>query len=400
MPTPTISNAPANSTISTSGPYTAFTRVDASSAARLPCPSAAETLDLGRLAVVGLDELDVREALLHHRAHRTGPATDLPRRGAPQARETPAGDEEERSHGKRKDGQIPPEVEKKPGEDGDPQQVSESRRDAREHDVLDRLDIVGEARDHIAEAAALEEVERQILDMPEDVRAQIENESLADQRREVVVEERGNSSDERQADVRARDPRERPEVVRHQDPVDQILEEQRSRGRDDRSHRDDQQHQQQRAAIGSRERPEATENRPDRKRRRLGDDRRALSPWPQLSQNPAAHRRRRGQADEQRDRGAEQDVKKRPQPRRSICRVQVFETRDSLVGLVRLVPIGSAPGLSVAKVRLRGDRLQAAEQRAGTDSTGRSAAVVRADPRTGRVPPPHRDPPARDRQAA
>ena len=73
--------------------------------ASLPFPP--EALDLGRLAVVRLDELNVREALLHDRAHRAAPAADLSGGGAAEAREPPAGNEEDRSDGERDDREIP-----------------------------------------------------------------------------------------------------------------------------------------------------------------------------------------------------------------------------------------------------------------------------------------------------
>src|SRR4051812_9328280 len=73
--------------------------------ASLPFPP--EALDLGRLAVVRLDQLDVREALLHDGAHRAAPAADLSGGGAAEAREPPAGNQEDRSNGEREDREIP-----------------------------------------------------------------------------------------------------------------------------------------------------------------------------------------------------------------------------------------------------------------------------------------------------
>ena len=336
---------------------------------------------LGGLAVVRLHELDVRKALLDDRAHRAAPATDLPGSGAAQAREPPAGDEEDRCDGQRQNREIPLEVEQEAGKDRDPQQVAEGRRDPGEHQILDRLDVVGQPRDHVAEPAALEEVERKVLDVPEDVRAQVEDEALADQRREVVVEKRGDAAGERQPDVRGCDPREGTEVVRDENVVDQVLEDENARRGHGRRHRHEQQHQQQGSAIRACERPEPADDRRDRQRRRLGADPRALGLRSQLPEEPAPHALRREQAHQQGDRRAEQDVEERPQPRRRVRRVELVEPGNSagrtLCGVGELPAGGRSAGIAVS-LRRRGFEPEERPAQEGWSRASLRSGTVRA----------------------
>ena len=166
-----------------------------------------EALDLELLSVVGLDEVRVGEALLGDRADGAAAPAFLARRLLDQAREPSRAEEEEWEDGQRHEGELPAEIEERAGEEDDAEQVGHGVGHPREHEALDRGDITGQSRDQVSEPAALEEVERQPLEMPEHAGSKREHEALADPRRPVVVDEPDEPAQQAQADERQRDPR-------------------------------------------------------------------------------------------------------------------------------------------------------------------------------------------------
>ena len=107
VPMPTIRRTPASSISSTSGPYTALRRVDASWATRLPCDSLRNREISIYFLAECLHELHVREALLRDRTHRAAAASRLAGCGLPALREAARRDEEERRRGERDNGEVP-----------------------------------------------------------------------------------------------------------------------------------------------------------------------------------------------------------------------------------------------------------------------------------------------------
>jgi hypothetical protein len=106
--------------------------------------------------------------------------------------------------------------------------------------------------------------------------AEVEQESLADPIRQVVVEEPDHPGEQRQSHVRAGDPDERAEVLRDQHLIDDDLEHPDHRRVDQRDQRDQQQAERQPAAVGARVRPEAPEDLAHRHFGRGADQRLAL----------------------------------------------------------------------------------------------------------------------------
>jgi hypothetical protein len=235
-----------------------------------------EALHLGLLAVVGLHQRGIREALLRHGADRSAAAPLLTRGALDQAGEAPGGEPEERCHEQGHEREVPLEVEERRTEEEDLEQVGERVGHAREHEGLDRRDVAREPGDHVAETAPVEEVERQALEMAEEAGAQGEQEAFAHPGGDVVVEEGGSSVQERQPEVGERDPPERAEIVGHEHVVHHELEHPDARGLDRGNESDQDEADEQPAPVGPGVRPERSEDLPDRHRRRFRHQRIAL----------------------------------------------------------------------------------------------------------------------------
>jgi hypothetical protein len=131
-----------------------------------------EALHLPLLPVVGLHQRRVREALLGHGADRATATPLLARCLLDEPGEAPCGHPEERGHEQRRERELPLEDEERACEEDEPERIGDPVGDAGEHQRLDGRDVAGDPGDHIAESAAVEEVERQPLDVREEVGAQ------------------------------------------------------------------------------------------------------------------------------------------------------------------------------------------------------------------------------------
>ena len=96
--------------------------------------------------------------------------------------------------------------------------------DPGEHQLLDRVDVAGDARHQVAELTALEEPERHPVQVGEQAGAQAQHEPLPEPGAQVVVDERQQAPDHRDADVGRRDQREEREVAGGEHVVDEDLE--------------------------------------------------------------------------------------------------------------------------------------------------------------------------------
>ncbi|EST28154.1 hypothetical protein M878_23195 [Streptomyces roseochromogenus subsp. oscitans DS 12.976] len=128
--------------------------------------------------VVGLGEDDVAERLLHHRGDRAV-GDPLGARGLlDTAGEAARGEQEQRREDEGGQRQVPAQPEGGGGVEDGGEGCRYGSYDARDHQLLDGLDVSGEPFDQVALAVALEEVRGQVLDMAEDGRAQAQHESL------------------------------------------------------------------------------------------------------------------------------------------------------------------------------------------------------------------------------
>lgn len=137
-----------------------------------------EALLLVPAAVVRLGEDDVAEGLLHHGGDRAvGDPLVLGGRPDP-AGEAAGGEQEQGCEDEGDQCQVPAQPEgggrvEDGGEGG-----GDGADDTGHHHLLDGLDVAGEAFHQVALAVLLEEVRGQVLDVPEDLGAQAQHESL------------------------------------------------------------------------------------------------------------------------------------------------------------------------------------------------------------------------------
>ena len=182
------------------------------------------------------------------------------------------GEGEDRHHDQRGERELPREQEQRAAEEQDPRGGLHELAGRRQQQRLDRVDVAGQAGEHVAVAAAVERVRLEPLQVREDLRAQREREALADPGRRVLVAEREQRPEQREADHGRHEDRERLERLGHQHVVDDELE-QPHLGRLDRG----QQRRERDAggellAVRPRQRPEAPDHLAHRDRRGRRDD--------------------------------------------------------------------------------------------------------------------------------
>ena len=233
-----------------------------------------EAPGLGVLAVVGLDECGVAQALLGDGRDRAGPAAFLPRRRLDPLRELAGHDSEQRGRDQRREREFPVQVEQQPAEYQDLHTVRDELHDAGEHQLFDRVDIAGEPRHEVAELATLEESERHPVQVSEKSCSQVEDEPFADPRAQIVVDEGKESTQDGDPDVRRGDHGEQCEIARREHVVDEDLEDPDAGGVHRRADRDEHQAHREPQAEGLGQRPEPGEDLPDAELRSGGDQRR------------------------------------------------------------------------------------------------------------------------------
>ena len=142
----------------------------------------------------------------------------------------------------------------------------------RQQQRLDRVDVAGEAREHVAVAAAVERVGLEPLEVGEHARAQREREALADPGGEVLVAERQRRAEQREPEHRERVARQRPELAGREHVVDDQLEDPDLGRLDGRQQRREHEAEREHAAQRPRQRPEAAERRAQGHGRGRGDE--------------------------------------------------------------------------------------------------------------------------------
>ena len=187
-------------------------------------------------------------------------------------REAVRGEGEHRHHEQRCERQPPREQEQRAAEEQDPRGGLHELAGGRQQQRLDRVDVAGQAGEHVAVAAAVERVGLEPLQVGEELRAQGEREALADPGRRVLVAEREQRPEQREADHRRHEDRERRERLGHQHVVDHDLEQPDLGGLDGRQQRRERDPGRELLAVRPRQRPEAAEDVADRHGGRGGDD--------------------------------------------------------------------------------------------------------------------------------
>ena len=96
-------------------------------------------------------------------------------------------------------------------------------------ELLERVDVVGQARDQPAGAIALEVAELERLDVREEIAAQVGEHALPDPGREVGLRDRGDPAEQRRGDERDRPEDQRVAVAGDDAAVDRELRGERRR---------------------------------------------------------------------------------------------------------------------------------------------------------------------------
>ena len=150
-------------------------------------------------------------------------------------------DAHERDHGERREGQPPVEDEEQDRRPEEGERVLDEARDAVGDELVDRFDVVRQAADDHAGAVALEEAEREPLEVVEQPVAQVGQDALADPAREVGLRVGQAPVQQPGEEERADDPPERRQVLVLDAVVDRVLgeERRRERGRRGEQERDD-----------------------------------------------------------------------------------------------------------------------------------------------------------------
>ena len=157
--------------------------------------------------VLGERRRDVGEPLAHHavRTRRADAEDDRRRR-------------HRREHDEDREREPPVEQHERHGGADQDQGVAQRRRDAVGDELLERVDVVRQARDDATRALALEVAELEALDVGEQVDAQVGEHAAADPRRRVRLHRHRRPADQHGEDERADPERERRAIV-HQPVV-------------------------------------------------------------------------------------------------------------------------------------------------------------------------------------
>ncbi len=142
------------------------------------------------------------------------------------------------------------------------QRALKQRHDAVGHERVERLHVVGHARDQLARLTALEEADRLGLQVSEDPQAQILQRALADPADELGLRVRRAPIDERADDERRDDEVQRADVAGHDPVVDRELGQWRrcERGCGRRDQREEHEHDP--TAVGAQQRREPAQLAP------------------------------------------------------------------------------------------------------------------------------------------
>ena len=168
VPSTITSTAPASSIRSITGANRPEIRVPASSACELALVLAPEARQLVLLRAGRLHERGVAERLLGDRGQRAGAAAALARGAAGEPGEAVRGEGEDRHDDQRGERELPREQEQRAAEEQDPRGGLHELAGGRQQERLDRVDVAGQAGEHVAVAAPVERVGLEPLQVGEE----------------------------------------------------------------------------------------------------------------------------------------------------------------------------------------------------------------------------------------
>ena len=217
----------------------------------------AEALGVGALAPEGLHDARAREILGQRRRHVAQALAHPPVGARRVPAEEPCRERHQREEDERRQREAPVEVDQDGRRAEQEQRVLDARIEPVGDEVLERVDVVGQARDQPAGAVALEVAELERLDVLEEVAPQIGEDALPDPGREVGLRHRGAPAEQRGDDEGQRPEDELAAIARHDAAVDRELRGQRGQQADgrpgeQRGHREDRL-----GAVGTHERQQA-----------------------------------------------------------------------------------------------------------------------------------------------
>ena len=224
--------------------------------------------DLAELAQVrlltgeGLDDPHPRDVLGEGGRDEPEP---LAHRGVGPGRalaEDHARDAHERDHDERREREPPVEHEEEDRRAEEGERVLDEARDPVGDELVDRLDVVRQPADDHPRAVPLVEAEREVLEMVEEVVAQVGQDALADPAGEVGLDVAHAPAQQPEEQEGADDPPELGEVVLADPVVDRVLGEERRREREGRREQQRADREDRPRAVGPREADEHREPPP------------------------------------------------------------------------------------------------------------------------------------------
>ncbi len=205
---------------------------------------------LHRLARERLDDAHAGDVLRERGGDEAEPLADAAV-GAVRAAPEPGRDERHRDQdGQRREREPDVEEEEDDGGAEQEQRVLDQARDPVGDELVERLDVVRDPADDHAGAVALVEAEREPLQMPEELVAQVGQDPLAHPARQVRVRGGEGERDDGRADEEDDDPGQPVQVEVFDPLVDRQLRQVRRRERDERVREQRRQRQQRAAAVG------------------------------------------------------------------------------------------------------------------------------------------------------
>ena len=162
-------------------------------------------------------------------------------------------DAHERDHDERREREAPVEHEEQDRGAEEGERVLDEARDPVGDELVDRLDVVRQPADDHARAVPLVEAEREVLEVVEEVVAQVGQDALADPAGEVGLDVAHAPAQEAEEQEGADDPPELAEVVLADPVVDRVLGEERRREREGRREQQRADREDRPRAVGPRE---------------------------------------------------------------------------------------------------------------------------------------------------
>ena len=166
-----------------------------------------------RLARERLHDAHAGDVLGERRRHEAE-ALPHPAVGAVRADAEPRGrGRHQRKHDERREGEAPVEDDEDHGGAEEQEGVLDEARDAVGDELVERVDVVGDAADRCARPVALVVPERQLLEVPEEPDPEVRQAAFADPAREVRLEAREHEGGDAREKERGDDDRERMQIA-------------------------------------------------------------------------------------------------------------------------------------------------------------------------------------------